>query len=256
MPTAKQEMAPLAALAGENEQIVGQNNTTVNKHFGVKGLSYCGYSLLYCDKKAGGHVLDGCSNPAYVPTLKQFLASKYKKVSNSAAQAGDIFIYTKPGGTGTHTGWIWSPYSGSTVITLEGNSTVYKTEGQARASTSGTGAYEGIGYKKRTLNSTYTVYRPVYDGAAPEVHDNKVGASCSVSLNLCKSGHSGPMVKSIQRILYSYGYKGADGKKIAVDGDYGSNTVYAVKSLQKKLGVPVDGEVGKDTWTAMLTKLW
>lgn len=249
MPTASDVLKYGQALAGENEAVLGSNNTSVNKYFNAKGQAYCGYFLWYCAKKAGSNMWSGCANPAYVPTVKSFFAAK--KVPNSQARKGDIFAYKDQ-----HVGFVFAPYSGNTVITLEGNSTVYQTEGQARASTAGTGAYEGIGYKKRTLDSSYTVYRPVYDGAEPETHDNKVGPACAVTLNLVKSGHSGPMVKTIQRICYSYGVKGADGKPISADGEYGANTAYAVKTLQAKLGVAADGEVGNDTWAAILTKLW
>lgn len=257
--TAKQFLAPGEALAGQNEAVVGQNNTDVNKFFSAVGSAYCGFLLWYCDKKSGAGVFNGCANPAYVPTFKAFCRAHYKTVANNQAQEGDLCAYKDQ-----HVFAIKERISGTTVITFEGNSTVYKTIAEAKASSAGTGAYEGIGYKKRVLDGNYTVYRPNFaasDGTTPtpasgDDHENHVGAACTVSLALCKSGSSGPMVKTIQRILYSYGYKGADGKPIAVDGEYGTNTVYAVKTLQAKLGVAVDGQVGKDTWAAMLTRLW
>ena len=258
MASAKQVLAQLAALAGENEAVLGSNNTTVNKYFNAKGQPYCGYSLWYAAKKAGSGIWNGCANPAYVPTVKSFLSAR--KVPNSQAQPGDIFAYKNQ-----HVGFIFEPISGTTVITLEGNSTVYKTEAQARSGAVGTGAYEGIGYKKRNLTSDFTIYRPAYESnntsdttaaaTSPAPSTQSVGSAVTVSMNLIKQGSTGPQVKTVQRILYAYGVKGADGKKIAVDGSFGANTTYAVKTLQKKLGVAADGEVGKDTWTAFLTKL-
>lgn len=254
MASAQQVLAQLAALAGENEAVLGSNNTTVNKYFGAKGQPYCGYSLWYAAKKAGSGIWNGCSNPAYVPTIKSFFAAR--KVSNSQAQPGDIFAYKSD-----HVGFVYAVISGTTVITLEGNSTVYKTEAEARNSSVGSGAYEGIGYKKRNLTSDFTIYRPAYEdasGTAPfptPVPAEKVGPAVTVSLNLIKNGHSGPQVKTFQRICYAYGIKGADGKAIEVDGEFGANCVAAAKTLQQRLGVSADGEVGKDTWTAILTKL-
>ena len=102
--TADQVIAQVTPLAGENEAVVGSNNTTVNKYFGVRGVAYCGYTLMYACRKAGSDVLNGCSNAAFVPTLKTYLKNKGWQVSNSSAQKGDIFVYTVPGGTGTHTG--------------------------------------------------------------------------------------------------------------------------------------------------------
>ena len=159
-----------------------------------------------------------------------------------------------------HVGSVKKKLSGNTVITLEGNSTVYATIEEAERSAVGTGAYEGIGYKKRILTSDFTIYRPAYEGGggvapAPTPVTPKVGAAVTIPMNLIKQGHTGPQVKTIQRICYAFNARGADGKALAVDGDFGANTTYAVKTLQKRLGVAVDGEVGKDTWTAVLTKL-
>ena len=158
--TAQEILAPVAALAGEAENN-GNNVTTVTKFFGMNGYAYCGMTVKYGFKKAACNLIDGCSNPFYVPTLRQFMDSKGWRVSNSDAQPGDIFIY----GNDQHTGFIYEKYSGLTVIALEGNATVYATLAAARASGTGTGAYEGIGYKKRYLNSSFKIYRPPYDGS-------------------------------------------------------------------------------------------
>lgn len=82
------------------------------------------------------------------------------------------------------------------------------------------------------------------------------GSELTVTVNLLKSGHTGAQVKTVQRILYARGIKGADGKAISVDGDFGSNTKAATITLQKQLGVDADGIWGNDTWTAALTALW
>lgn len=162
MPTAKQVMAPLEALAGENEAILGSNNTTVNKFFNAPGAPYCGYSVWYGIKKSGSPILKDCANPAYVPTIKSFMEAKGWRISNERAAAGDIFV--KQAG---HVGFVHDSFLGTTIITLEGNSTVYDNEAKARAASIGSGAYEGIGYKKLTLDDRYTVYRPPYDMENP-----------------------------------------------------------------------------------------
>lgn len=248
MATAKDVLKQLAALAGENEATLGSNNTTVNKYFNAPGQPYCGYSIWYACKKAGSNMLNGCTNPAYVPTLKTFLKGKYTIVKNENAQAGDIFAYSDQ-----HVGFVYAPYSGSTVITLEGNSTVYKTEAEARTSAANSGKYEGIGFKKRTLTSAYTVYRPVYDA------DTAYGTIISVYVNQLSTGNHGPQVKAVQRILYARGITGADNKTIEVDGVYGANTKAAVVKLQKILfpseSSQWDGTVGAKTWGAMLKEL-
>lgn len=256
MATAKDVLSKLAALAGENEAVVGQNNTTVNKYFNAPGQPYCGYSIWYACKKAGSNILNGCSNPAYVPTLKSYLSGKGWKVSNSNAKAGDIFVYAED-----HVGFVYESVSGNTVITLEGNNgAVKKTLAEAK---NGTGtSFEGIGYRKLTLTSAYTVYRPAYDGASSTSSvdsggtaytDANYGTVVTIYLNLLKQGHEGPEVKTVQRIL------NAAGQKVDVDGKYGPATKSGVKNLQKTLfpneASEWDGEVGAKTWNAMLKEL-
>jgi peptidoglycan hydrolase-like protein with peptidoglycan-binding domain len=45
--------------------------------------------------------------------------------------------------------------------------------------------------------------------------------------------------------------KGQDGKALAVDGEFGPNTQYAVKSWQKRAKIDVDGIVGPQTWHSL-----
>lgn len=247
MATAKDVLSQLAALAGEDEAAVGANNTTVNKYFNAVGYAYCGYAIWYAVKKAGSHILDGCANPAYVPTIKAFLQGKGWQVDNSQARAGDIFVYLDQ-----HVGFVFEPISGSTVLTLEGNSTGLRATAAAAKAGIGT-AYEGIGYRRRTLGSGFTVYRPAYDGSPSE------GESCTILVSLLKQGSIGAQVKTVQRILHARGITGADGRAVTVDGEYGANTEAAVKKLQKELfpNEPAqwDGEVGDRTWNAMVKEL-
>jgi hypothetical protein len=224
MATAKEVLAQLAALAGERE--TNSNNiTTVTKYFNANGQAYCGYSLWYAFKQAGSNLLSGCSNPAYVPTIRAFMDSKGWRVTNNAnAQAGDIFVF----GSDQHVGFIYQPYSGATVITLEGNATVYATLAQALTSTSGSGSFEGIGYKKRYLNSSFKIYRPTY------------GATTTAT-----SGDN-TNIKQFQTWLNT-NYKTG----LTVDGSFGRLTrTAAVKALQSYLnsscqaGLTVDGVYG------------
>lgn len=70
------------------------------------------------------------------------------------------------------------------------------------------------------------------------------------------SSNSKGQVRTLQRILNgangSKGYRGKDGKKLTVDGNFGANTDYAVRSYQKAHKLTVDGIVGQKTWDALL----
>lgn len=69
-----------------------------------------------------------------------------------------------------------------------------------------------------------------------------------------QNGSKGNDVKLLQRLLKSNGFRGADGKALTIDGDCGTNTVYAIKSYQKKKGLSADGIAGPATWKSILLR--
>ena len=66
---------------------------------------------------------------------------------------------------------------------------------------------------------------------------------------MLKKGSRGEAVKEMQAILISKGY---DLGKWGADGDFGKQTLAAVKAFQKDCGIKVDGIVGPDTWANLL----
>lgn len=74
----------------------------------------------------------------------------------------------------------------------------------------------------------------------------------SIDLPVLRKGMKGlDAIKALQRTLKAMGYKGLDGKALVIDGSYGGNTVYAVKTFQNAHGLTADGVAGKDTYTAL-----
>ena len=73
-------------------------------------------------------------------------------------------------------------------------------------------------------------------------------SSLSSTIN---SGSSKSYIKRVQTALKALGFKGKNGKALSVDGIWGTNTDYAVKSFQKssKYGgkITADGIIGKNT---------
>lgn len=78
-----------------------------------------------------------------------------------------------------------------------------------------------------------------------------------IELPVLKEGSKGEEVKTVQRLLNSFGYKDQNNSSIPVDGSYGSRTAYVVRKFQNdyrgKFGrLTVDGVVGANTWNALL----
>ena len=80
----------------------------------------------------------------------------------------------------------------------------------------------------------------------------EVKNTVKVELTVLKKGSYGNEVKTVQRLLNALGHKGADKKVLTVDGDFGKNTDYALKTFQASEDIGVDGICGVNSWTALL----
>lgn len=78
----------------------------------------------------------------------------------------------------------------------------------------------------------------------------------NVEMQVLKQGDKGEQVKTLQRLLKELGYNGRN-SALVIDGDFGTNTAYAVGTLQttmKNKGIinNVDYIVGQYTWNYLL----
>ena len=164
-------------------------------------------------------------------------------------QLGDqIFFYG--GGTIGHTG-IVTAVSESSVTVVEGNSsdrvqTLVYRRGDSRIAGYGHPWYE------RVEESSEKEGEP-----APEQTPEPAPQYCTVRLPLLKRGATGTAVESAQLLLIHCGYdcggrKNLFGKETP-DGDFGPATEQSVKAFQSSHSLGPDGEIGADTWTALLT---
>lgn len=87
----------------------------------------------------------------------------------------------------------------------------------------------------------------VASNATKEVKD-----TVTIELSVLRKGSKGDEVKTLQRLLKALGYKGSDQKDLAIDGDFGGNTCYALRAYQNAKGLAVDGICGKNSWNAIL----
>ncbi len=88
-------------------------------------------------------------------------------------------------------------------------------------------------------------------GKLPYVEYDSVKTT-SIDLPTISLGSKTGGVKTLQRLLKSHGYRGKDKNILAVDGDFGTNTDYALRAFQKATKLSVDGVCGKNTWCKIL----
>ena len=74
-------------------------------------------------------------------------------------------------------------------------------------------------------------------------------ATCTPTLPLLQQGSTGMSVRVVQTILK---YRGCSLPKYGVDGDFGGETLAAVKQFQTAAKLEVDGVVGAQTWKALV----
>lgn len=83
-------------------------------------------------------------------------------------------------------------------------------------------------------------------GETAEAPTSAAAETCTVTLPLLKRGHTGLSVKALQTLLV------LRGMSVDVDGSFGEKTESAVRSFQTAAKILSDGEVGKDTWKALI----
>lgn len=146
-------------------------------------------------------------------------------------QPGDqIFFYS--GGAINHTGIVENVSNGQ-VITIEGNSA------------------DQVARHNYPLGSSYIAGygRPIWQAATLSGKEYvETDYTPTVITIVLTYGMSGDEVKELQENLITLGYDcGPDG----ADGDFGPNTLKAVRAFQKDKALSIDGEVGDLTQAAI-----
>lgn len=164
---------------------------------------------------------------------------KNKKALDTTPTKGAQVFFTKNGQVSGchHTGLVYKVDS-TYFYTIEGN-----TSGASGAVRNGGGVakkkYSIAAYKGKILFG-----HPKYDEeTSNEPKKTTLPKLASATPNL-KRGSTGTQVKHLQKCLKYLGFKGKDGKVLTVDGDFGTNTEYALQAFQKKYKLSVDGVYG------------
>lgn len=150
-----------------------------------------------------------------------------------------------------HIGIIEQVNSDGTYTTIEGNT--------------GSSVNGEVQRRTRYKSQISCCLRPVYSGTSSDSISDKITSEVqTVQITMQKiyksnkSNRKG-QVMTLQRILNELkdgkGYRGKDDKKLTVDGDFGTNTEYALKAYQKAHKLTVDGICGKNSWSALLCEV-
>ena len=200
-----------------------------------QGAEWCDIFNDYCFVVTFGE--DTARKMLYQPEKSAGAGCKYSanyyKQNNafySTPEYGDqIFFYV--GGEINHTGRVVG-VSSNQVMTVEGNSA------------------NAVRQKMYNLNdkSIAGYGRPNWS----LVTNEKEVQTVNIEMTVLSYGSVGEKVKTMQRLLNALGFKGANGRSLTVDGQYGSNCVFAVKTAQKAWGMGQDGICGQKTWTKLL----
>lgn len=86
--------------------------------------------------------------------------------------------------------------------------------------------------------------------AALEAAQKPAGGAVNAR-RLLHKGDNGPEVEALQQALKASGVKGCDLPEHGADGDFGKETLAAVRIFQQVKGLEVDGIVGPKTWAAL-----
>lgn len=120
--------------------------------------------------------------------------------------------------------------------------------------TAGEGVIPGVAGKFDTDYLAKTSLLPPMEenGEKEENGLKTVNIELTVLSKKTKESNPRSQVRTLQRLLRELGVDGRTEKPLAVDGSYGGNTEYAVRSFQKSKGLSEDGVCGRRTWSALL----
>lgn len=251
--TAKDVMNKAISYLNTKESPANSNNVIFNTdYYGrkVSGSAYqwcCTYVWdIFRLANASSLFYDG-KKTAYCPTVESWGKSNKLTVDKSKGQFGDIALFDFYGkGISCHIGFIVRKNSDGTYKTVEGNTAVGNDDNGGC-----------VMYRTRSQSSIRCIIRPKYDKSTSTTTSTSSSTSTTksskptVAKPTIKNGTKGTQAKYLQQDLNYLGFKGKDGKKLTVDSDFGTNSVYALKQFQKKYKLTVDGIYGDNSHKKM-----
>lgn len=217
---------------GVKESPKNSNKQKYGVAYGRNGIPWCCIFVwwLFMKNKAS-ELFYGGSKTASCTALMNYYRKNGQIVKKGFKPGDIVFFDWDSSGDADHVGVI-ECVSGNTIYTIEGNTSV------GNDSNGG----EVMRRTRSVSSSSYniTVARPKYEVKTEEIKVN-------ITLAQLSNGSKGEQVKTLQRLLNALGY--SCGK---ADGDFGKNTLAAVKKFQSARKLTSDGIVGQNTWNKLL----
>ena len=242
---------PQANAGGSNWTKYARDLATAGYYNGNKnGYAWCDVFVDWCFFKAYGAVegqriqcQTGDLGAACIYSAQYYMMQgRYDK----NPKPGDQVFFNVNGQIG-HTGIVVA-VTGNSVDVVEGNSSDRVQKLTYDRNSSRIAGYGHPLYDDTSAPST-PAEEPILKPSAP-------AQTVQVKLPLLKNGAVSNAVKNAQALLIRHGY--ACGGRIVAgrenpDGEFGPTTEKAVKAFQNLKKLKADGEVGADTWKALLT---
>lgn len=108
------------------------------------------------------------------------------------------------------------------------------------------GTVNGIGKGSVDLDQPFGEILDIINGNTPE------GGKIMLEVKVLRKGDKCPEVFAVQSILKAKGYKGENGKVLALDQSFGGNTAYALANFQRDNGLVADSICGPKTWDKLI----
>lgn len=103
----------------------------------------------------------------------------------------------------------------------------------------------------RFLEEEYKLVYPVLEVPSEPKEEEPVNDADKNDHPKLQKGDTGDAVRELQHMLMEHGYSLP---KFGADGDFGNETLKAVKAFQKSHGLKEDGIVGRNTWAALTSE--
>lgn len=214
---------------GVKESPSGSNRVKYSSWYGLVG-PWCDMFVSWCANMAGvGNVV---GKYAYCPThVNYFKAKGWWHGPEYQPQPGDIIFFGRRG-VACHVGIVEHRNGTASVTTIEGNTSVTSSDNGG-----------AVMRRIRTYGNPYGSWG-ILGFAHPPYNQGNGKTTASAARSWLQKGDKGQEVKNLQSKLIALGYSCG---KSGADGDFGTDTLNAVKKFQQDHGLVVDGEAGVNT---------